>query len=305
MKHLGLIFRLARFHFLVLGFMLYLMGYFLALLGGVECDFAKFFFGYLILGTAHLSVSFSNDYFDSHSDRYSVKTAFSGGSKVLVEHPELESLALKLAVLLLSFSIISSAFFTIIYVYPFSFFIFGLLGGLVGWFYSAPPLKLAYRGLGELTLILAVGFLIPGMGYFVASGTLGPIFQAFVFPLCCYGLFFIINVELPDVESDAIGQKKNILVKWGRNLAKYISALTTFAGTISMILLLFLEINANVLDLKPFVVFSFLPLIASINGLFLKNCNQRLLVRQVVINIASMVLFLVIIDASLFFQYIS
>lgn len=133
--------------------MLYLLGYLLALLGGVEYSFTKFVFGYLIFGTAHLSVSFSNDYFDRCSDRNSDKTAFSGGSKVLVEHPELESLALKLAILLLCSSVIANAFFTVIYAYPFWFFVFGLLGAFVGWFYTAPPLKLAYRGLGELSTI--------------------------------------------------------------------------------------------------------------------------------------------------------
>lgn len=96
-------FHLARLHFLIPGFMLYLMGYLLAILGGADYDFTKFVFGYFIFGTAHLSVSFSNDYFDRHTDRNSVKTAFSGGSKVLVTHPELESLALKTAILLFFF----------------------------------------------------------------------------------------------------------------------------------------------------------------------------------------------------------
>lgn len=296
--------RLARFHFLIPGLMLYLMGYLLALLGGVEYDSAKFILGYLILGTAHLSVSFSNDYFDRHSDRDSFKTAFSGGSKVLVEHPELESLALKLAVLLLCSSIIANVFFTIVYGYTFWFFIFGLLGGLVGWFYTAPPLKLAYRGLGELSTILAVGFLMPDMGYFVASDTISPLFQAFILPLSCYGLFFITTVELPDVESDTIGQKKNLLVKWGRTAGKAISVAATLTGTISIVALLLLERTIEIIDLRPFIMFSILPLMASISGLLLNTKNRRHLVRQIIINMASIILFLFFIDASLLFQYL-
>jgi len=296
--------RLARFHFLIPGFMLYLMGYLLALLGGVEYDSAKFILGYLIFGTAHLSVSFSNDYFDRHSDRNSFKTAFSGGSKVLVEHPELESLALKLAVLLLCSSIIANVFFTIVYGYTFWFFIFGLLGALVGWFYTAPPLKLAYRGLGELSIILAVGFLMPGMGYFVASGTISPLFQAFILPLSCYGLFFIITVELPDVESDTIGQKKNLLVKGGRTAGKAISVAVTLTGTISIVALLLLERTLEIIDLRPFIMFSILPLMASISGLLLNTENRRHLVRQIIINMTSIILFLFFIDASLLFQYL-
>ncbi len=280
------------------------MGYLLALLGGVEYDSAKFILGYLIFGTAHLSVSFSNDYFDRHSDRNSFKTAFSGGSKVLVEHPELESLALKLAVLLLCSSIIANVFFTIVYGYTFWFFIFGLLGGLVGWFYTAPPLKLAYRGLGELSTILAVGFLMPGMGYFVASGTISPLFQAFILPLSCYGLFFITTVELPDVESDTIGQKKNLLVKWGRTAGKAISVAATLTGTISIVALLLLERTIEIIDLRPFIMFSILPLMASISGLLLSTKNRRHLVRQIIINMTSIILFLFFVDASLLFQYL-
>ena len=304
MKQMRFVLRLARFHFLIPGFMLYLMGYLLALLGGVEYDSAKFILGYLIFGTAHLSVSFSNDYFDRHSDRNSFKTAFSGGSKVLVEHPELKSLALKLAVLLLCSSIIANVFFTIVYGYTFWFFIFGLLGGLVGWFYTAPPLKLAYRGLGELSTILAVGFLMPGMGYFVASGTISPLFQAFILPLSCYGLFFITTVELPDVESDIIGQKKNLLVKWGRTAGKAISVAATLTGTISIVALLLLERTIEIIDLRPFIMFSILPLMASISGLLLNTKNRRHLVRQIIINMTSIILFLFFIDASLLFQYL-
>ncbi len=304
LKQLRFVLRLARFHFLIPGFMLYLTGYLLALLGGVEYDLTKLIFGYLIFGTAHLSVSFSNDYFDRHSDRNSFKTAFSGGSKVLVEHPELESLALKLAVLLLCSSIIANVFFTIVYGYPFWFFVFGLLGGFLGFFYSAPPLKLAYRGLGELSTILAVGFLMPGMGYFVASGTISPLFQAFILPLSCYGLFFIISVELPDVESDAVGQKKNLLVKWGRAAGKGICFLATLTGTVSMVTLLILGINKEIIDLRPFITLSILPLVASISGLILETNNRRRLVRQIMINMASIILFLFLVDVSLLFQYL-
>lgn len=304
LKNLKLIFRLARFHFLIPGFMLYTLGYLLALLSGVDNDLAKFLFGYLIFGTAHLSVSFSNDYFDRTSDRNSVKTAFSGGSKVLVSHPELTGLALKFAVILLCTSAVANMFFAFIYSYPFWFLIFAIFGGLVGWFYSAPPLKLSYRGLGEVSTMLAVGFLMPGMGYFVASGTIGPLFQMLILPLSFYGLFFIITVELPDAESDAISNKKNLLVKFGRNVGRNICVAATIIGTVFMMVLLFLGAT-ELLDMRLFVIFSVIPLTASIAGLLVNMKNRRLLVRQVMINMASMILFLLLIDISLFLRYLT
>ena len=302
MERVKSIFRLARFHFLIPGFMLYVMGYLLALLGGVDWDFAKFVFGYVIFGTAHLSVSFSNDYFDRKADRNSVKTVFSGGSKVLVTHPEFEPLALKTAIVLLLASVVANFFFTFIYAYSCWFFIFGLVGGLLGWFYSAPPLELAYRGLGELATIIAVGLLMPGMGYFVASGTIGPLFQAFILPLGCYGLFFIITVELPDVESDTLSHKTNFLVKWGRKAGRNICVAATIMGTIFMITLLFSG-TTEILDIGSFVLFSLIPLIASFTGLLINIHDRKVIVRQVMINMASMILFLVLINLTLFLNY--
>jgi len=296
--------RLARLHFLVPGMMIYCFGYLLALLGGAENDLIRFLFGYLVFGSAHLSVSFSNDYFDRHSDRNSFKTAFSGGSKVLVEHPELESIALFFAVFLLAVSIIANLFFTIFYDYSFWFFIFGIFGGLLGWFYTAPPLRLAYRGLGELSTMLAIGFFMPGMGYFVASGGLDHLFQWMILPLSCYGLFFIITVELPDMECDSMANKKNILVIGGRILGKKVSIVATSAGTIYLMLLLFLGVANEVIDWELFVIFSIFPLLASVVAFLLRNKNRNLMVRQVMFNMISMIGFLFLIDLSLFFQYV-
>jgi len=87
-KLLRLVLRLARVQFLFLGFMLYLM-------------------------------RVRNDYFDRHSDKNSTITAFSGGSKVLIEHPELESLALNVAIFLLAMSIIGNAVFTFAHYYSY------------------------------------------------------------------------------------------------------------------------------------------------------------------------------------------
>lgn len=278
------------------------MGYLLALNGGADFGLEKFVFGYSILGSAQLSVSFSNDYFDRQADVESIKTAFSGGSKILVEHPELEQPALKIAVFLLGFSIVGSAVFTVVFHFPFWFFIFGLCGGLIGWFYTAPPLKFAYRGLGETVTMLVIGFFIPGMGYFVASGSLDFLFYVFVFPLVCYGLFFILTVELPDVECDTIAQKRNIPVKWGMKAGKRISVLANILGTTSLVTILFTGVVSKMFAPTLIAVFSFLPLIASIRGINANPDNREAVKKQVTVNISSLILFLILTDASLMLQ---
>lgn len=287
-----LIIRLARFHFLVLGFLLYLMGYLLALVYGAQLDLTRFIFGYVAFASAHLSVSFSNDYFDRLADRNSEKTIFSGGSKVLVEHPELENLALKIAILLLAASIIGIALLTFAFGYSPWLLVFGIIGSLTGWFYTAPPLKLAYRGLGEIVTMLAVGFLMPGMGYFIASGLLSLSFITWVFPLSCYGIFFILTVELPDLDSDKAANKINWIVKWGRRKGKAISVIATALG---MIALATINLSGpwNEADLTLMVFFSILPLMAAAISFATDSQDRKTLVKQVTTNMLSMVLFVV------------
>lgn len=283
--------------------MLYCLGYMLALLAGAENDLTKFFWGYVIFGSAHLSVSFSNNYFDRHADRNSVKTTFSGGSKIISENPELEFYALFISVFLLFLSITTNLIFTIFYSYPVWFFIFVLFGGLLGWFYTAPPLKFAYRSLGEFSTMLAVGFFMPGMGYFVASGTIDSLFKLIILPLSCYGLFFIITVELPDLESDTLANKKNLLVKWGRTTGKIVSVLATVFGTLILTMLFVLGVANEMIDWKPFAIFSIFPLAASITALLWRTKNIKNIIKQVMVNMFSMIGFLFLIDISLFFQY--
>ncbi len=279
------------------------MGYLLAVLGGVGFDLGKFVSGYLILGLAQLSVSFSNDYFDRYSDRNSAKTAFSGGSKVLVEHPELEGLALKTAIFFLATSMIATAFFTFAHSYSYWFLVFGISGGLVGWFYSAPPLMLAYRGLGELTTVLAVGVMMPGIGYFAASGLIDYSFLVFVFPLSCYGLFFILAVELPDVETDRIANKTNIVVKWGRKAGTYISVTATILGTVFLAAIHL----SGILDGKPnlewITLLSVMPIVAAITAIQ-ESAERRNVLRQVTISMTTMILFISIVDIILLFQFL-
>ena len=278
------------------------MGYLLAISNGASWDITKFLFGYLILGCAHVSVSFSNDYFDRKSDVNSVHTTFSGGSRVLVDHPQLENLALGLAIFFLVVSAIATLVFTFVFAYSYWFVVFGILGGLLGWFYTAPPLKFAYRKLGEVVTVLALGLMMPGIGYFVAYGSIDLFFAFFIFPLSCYGLLFILTVEMPDVENDRNGNKINALVKWGIKRGMNISFVSTLAGTLSLLVFYFSGFFAGRLDLLPFILFSFIPLVGVSSGLFVDLSSRDHLTRQVMINTSTIILFLFLLDAYMLAQ---
>jgi len=246
----------------------------------------------------------SNDYFDRKSDANSVRTTFSGGSKVLVEYPQLEKLAFRSAIILVAASAIAAALFTFIFNYSVYFLVFAVLGGLLGWFYTAPPLKLAYRKLGEVATVLAVGLMMPGMGYFVAYGHIDLFFAIFVFPLSCYGLLFILTVEMPDIDADRVGKKINALVKWGVKTGVSITFCSALVGTLSLAVIHFSGVFTGILDVGPLAMFSALPLVGAASG-YHENFNRRQrLTRHVNTNMTAMVLFVLLLDSYILAQVI-
>ncbi len=272
------------------------MGYLIAIYSGANFDLLKFIFGYFIFALAHLSISFSNDYFDRYSDLNSKKTRFTGGSKVLVENPKLSRLALKIALFLLVSSEIGLIIFALVYSYSFWFVLYGILGGLIGYFYSAAPINFSYKGAGEIVSILSIGFLIPGMGSLVASGSLDQSLFLFIVPLSCYGLFFILTVEIPDLESDRIAKKNNVIVKWGRRTGKILILLSTGLATLSIFLLEGLGLIVNYLPLGLFTIISIFPFLSSIIS-YRKNSDEiKVLDQQVKLNMTAIIFFVLTID---------
>ncbi len=141
--------QIARPQFLISGLALFVFGASWAILLGAPFSLSRILFGYLVLMPAHLSISYSNDYFDVEVDKYDKPTLFSGGSGILVNHPGLRKPALWIAIALILISLVLGIAFRIIYSFPIWFLGFAILGNLLGWFYTAPPLKLVYRGLGN------------------------------------------------------------------------------------------------------------------------------------------------------------
>jgi 1,4-dihydroxy-2-naphthoate octaprenyltransferase len=293
LEDVKLILKLARFRFLIPGLLIYTLGALLAVINGAMLDPIKFLFGYAIFGTAHLSVSFSNDYFDREADKIANQTPFSGGSGVLVEHPELSRFAVRFAVFLIIISIAIAILFDLVYSYGTFFLALVVFGSLLGWFYTAPPLKLAYRGLGEVSTILATGLIMPTMGYYVMGGAIDAVILALSFPLMCYALFFILTVELPDVEVDRLSGKKNLMTYKGRKAGITLSIIATIAATALFIIIALLG-ALRPLEMWLFVLLSIIPLIAAIYGLTTRLEEQQLIVRQVKFNFSALLLILTI-----------
>ena len=243
--------------FPLVGFLLYSFGFLLGTFSHFDFSWSRFVFGSVTSFTANLSVSYSNDYFDMNLDRFGKPTSVSGGSGILLQHPELMEFSKNLAQILIGISIAASVVSTTLFSLPLFFPVFVTIANLLGWYYSAPPLKLAYRGLSELTVMVAVGFLMPGSGYLMARKTIDLMFLFFVLPSILYSLAFIVSVEIPDLESDRLGNKNTFIVKKGQRNGFVLVAVAFCLATLYFLAL-------SVLNLVPLVDFRLITIISLI-----------------------------------------
>jgi 1,4-dihydroxy-2-naphthoate polyprenyltransferase len=223
--------RISRPQFLIAGLALFVLGALFAVRMGAPLSLTRLLLGYLVILPAQLSVNFSNDYFDVAVDRPNGTTPISGGSGVLLEHPELRTPVKWIAVALIVCSLGMGLVFLRMYAYPFWMFGFVVVGNLVGWCYSAPPFRLSYRSLGEPAFTFTAGFLVPGMGYLVTKGTLDLAGASLLIPLLLCSLASILSVEIPDMEIDRLGNKQTWVARRGRGFGFTVVGICLLAST--------------------------------------------------------------------------
>jgi 1,4-dihydroxy-2-naphthoate octaprenyltransferase len=113
----------------------------------------------------------------------------------------------------------------------------GMLGVALAFFYHAPPLRLAYRGLGELAVAIAYGPVIAAGTYLVQRGTLDTPVVVATLPLgVAVGAFLWIN-EFPDARADEAAGKRTLVVRLGRPRAARVFAAIVAVGYAGVALL--------------------------------------------------------------------
>ncbi len=292
-----LIIKLGRIHFLVAGFILYVLGVLLAVVLFNQFSWDRFIWGYAVLLPAHLMVNYSNEYFDRKVDRFSTSTNFSGGSGVLLSHPELKRFAKYFSLVMILISLIIGFTFGYLYNSPIIF-LLAISGNLLGWFYSAPPLKFSYRGFGEIATVLS-GFLVPGLGYAAITGVINIQFIIFSIPIMLSYILFILSVEIPDRESDQKGGKYTLIVRYGYNKALLVMVIASALASATFLLLpsqMFYPINLDIMALL-----SMIPLVSAIWALVNRNGGQNILNKSAVRNVNALILFIAL--TNIYFIY--
>jgi 1,4-dihydroxy-2-naphthoate octaprenyltransferase len=229
--------RIARLHFYPPVAVLYVMG---ALAGRAQTgrfDGALCALGYAYLFLVGLATSMSNEYLDHSADAANANAGpFSGGSRVLVEgrlgFGEVRA-AIGLAVAAaLSVALVLIARAPAAHQIPLA--VLLALGLLLGLGYSLPPLKLSYRGLGELDVAFMHSTFVTVFAYVLQDGDWrDPLPYRLSVPSFFAVLSAITLAALPDHVADASAGKQSWSVLAGRRTAAAIALLAAVAAALS------------------------------------------------------------------------
>jgi len=183
-----------------------------------------FILALLAIMALHSGANMTNDYFDHISGNdWANKnpTPFSGGRRYIQEGI-LSPRATLLAGLF--WFTIGSIIGVTIFLLTQSIFILvlGLIGLLGGFFYTAQPIKLGYRCIGEFVIALLFGLLPVYGSYYLQTETIDtiPILPAVIVGILIF-LVILVN-EFPDLQADASVNKRTLVVLFGVPVAIWI-----------------------------------------------------------------------------------
>ncbi|MBK6511386.1 MAG: prenyltransferase [Haliea sp.] len=158
------------------------------------------------------------------------RTDFSGGKRVLVDKILTRKQTWAIALLFGGAGLALGAL--MVFVREPSLFWLGSVALVLGWSYHGPPLRLAYRGLGELDVVLCYGPLIALATYALLTHQFHMDVIWASLPLGLFIAAFLWVNEFPDYAADRSVGKNNLVVQLGRQRASRVLPLIYLLGLI-------------------------------------------------------------------------
>ena len=219
----------------------------------------------------HAAVNVLNDYYDALNGTDDQNTErvfpFTGGSRFIQngvltrQQTLLYGLGLLLATVLIGLYLISYAGMAL--------FRLGLFGVLLGWGYSAPPLSLNCRGLGEISVLTGFG-LLPLGAALVQTGELSLTLLLVSLPVGLLTANLLYINQFPDRKADIQAHKLHWVARLSPQTARWGYVLIALLAWVLLLLL----IATGVLPLLALV--SALPAILSVRAarILLRNATR-------------------------------
>jgi 1,4-dihydroxy-2-naphthoate octaprenyltransferase len=214
----------------------YLLGVAISAAGEAMLDGRRVALGAVPLLALAASVHYANEYADHETDAITEPTPFSGGSGALPGTGVSRRFVGVLAAGSLAVGLLAAAGL-------------GFAGTLeqealavlvgatvAGWQYSLGPLRLAWRGWGEVTNAALGGLALPVYGAAVLGGSLARVALASL-PFALLVLLNLFATQWPDREADAVVGKQTLAVRWSaRRLRVTYTTVAVLAGVVVLAL---------------------------------------------------------------------
>lgn len=208
--------RLGRPLFLLGGFIFHGLGVIIALYEGAPLNLPALLWGQIAVTSIQSMTHYANDYFDLAADLANeTPTYWTGGSRVLPQGHLRPAVALAAAICFALVAVFAAAILTFaVRTGPLTVPLLAL-ALFLAWEYSAPPLRLHSRGLGEATVAVLVPVLTPLVGYYLQAGRISLLPLLATFPLACFQFVMLLAIEFPDAAGDAAAGKDTLVVRLG------------------------------------------------------------------------------------------
>jgi len=171
----------------------------------------------------------------------------------------------------------------------------GLSGLFLGWAYSAKPLALQSRGIGEIAITLAWTLVVTGTNY-VQRGqfSLTALLAGLAYSLLVANVLFV--NQIPDRIADATTSKRTLIVRFGAGISPWGSLMLYLSAS----LVLGFAIIANALPLASAIALgAFIPASQSLHRLFLNPIAPEQLRLAIPKAIQSCLIFGILLSAGL------
>jgi len=199
---------------LVANVLAWTLGVSIALGSGAAPEPACILWSFSAMLSVSASIHYTNEYADHETDALTMRTRYSGGSGVLPSGIVPRRLAIRAAwaSLLLGMGLQLAAI--LMGVHAWATMALLLTGAFWGWMYSLPPLKLAWRGWGEVDNALLGGTVLPMYAYATVKGRPDPWVAAACLPFTLLVFTNLMAVNWPDRHADAVVGKMTLATRW-------------------------------------------------------------------------------------------
>jgi 1,4-dihydroxy-2-naphthoate octaprenyltransferase len=203
--------RLGRLKFLFQSMLVVGLGVTLAVHAGHTFSPTWYAVTLLFAWSTHLMTHYCNEYFDLEADKANASpTSWTGGSRILVD-----GLLAPIVSLSASFVLLFVAVFLIAAMPTLTARLMAAAITAMAWFYTAPPVRLNYHALGELSCAAVLYGLGPLLTCYLQANTLS------VVDVACVGVVFSFQflrmsiMNLSDIEGDRATGKRTLAVLLG------------------------------------------------------------------------------------------